>query len=99
MIESSVIISNCKITDSIQSQLNKTEQIKHCQTPGNGLGYLGYHADADRRLKRGERQAFCKMCERYKWKDKRCEIFEEGEDYLDYEEKPDPLYFREPLIE
>ena len=43
---------------------------QRCQAPR--FGYLAAHADADRRIKRGEQQFFCKTCERWKWRDQLC---------------------------
>lgn len=33
------------------------------------LPYIAYHLDADRRTKRGQRQRYCKTCERWRWSD------------------------------
>jgi len=48
------------------------QQIQDCQTPK--LSYLHGHADADRRLARGQRQWHCMICSRWKWKDELCPI-------------------------
>jgi hypothetical protein len=37
--------------------------------PGHGLGYLAWHADADRRSKAGQRQKYCTRCRRWRWPD------------------------------
>lgn len=63
----------------MSKQLTNSEQIAICQIPGDGLDYLAWHNDAERRMKRGQRSKFCKVCERWRWKDKRCSLFEEGE--------------------
>ena len=31
------------------------------------LGYLEFHADAERRLERGEEPVMCKRCDRWRW--------------------------------
>ena len=36
------------------------------------LGYLAWHAMAEARTKRGERQVFCKACQRYRWASTPC---------------------------
>lgn len=43
-----------------------------CET----LGYLQAHFDAERRIKRGERQVFCKTCQKWRWPDELCEYAE-----------------------
>ena len=32
------------------------------------LGYLAWHADAERRMEAGEKQHYCRRCRRYYWK-------------------------------
>jgi len=54
--------------------MTKEEQIKECQTPK--LRYIQDSEDAERRLARGERQVFCKICKRWHWRDDLCEIAE-----------------------
>lgn len=60
-------------------QLARSEQIAICQTPGDGLRYQAWHDDAERRMKKGQQQKYCKHCERWRWKDKQCSLFVEGE--------------------
>lgn len=37
------------------------------------LGYIGAHAEAERRLKRGEEQVWCPRCERWPWPDEKAQ--------------------------
>ena len=50
--------------------LTREEQIALCQAPA--LSYAASHADADRRMKQGQRQVFCRACQRWKWPDTLC---------------------------
>lgn len=52
----------------------KQSQIHKCQA--QTLGYLQAHFDAERRIKRGERQVFCKVCQKWRWPDELCEYAE-----------------------
>lgn len=52
----------------------KQAQIHKCQA--QTLGYLQAHFDAERRIKRGERQVFCKTCQKWQWPDELCEYAE-----------------------
>lgn len=36
------------------------------------LGYLAWHAMAEARTRRGERQRYCRSCERYAWTTTSC---------------------------
>lgn len=57
--------------------LTDEQQIKRCQTP-QGLFRVAA-TDAEARLARGEAQAWCRTCERWRWEDGRCPLFVEGE--------------------
>ncbi len=49
----------------------KTDQtIQQCQVPR--LSYLAAALDADKRMAMGQEQAFCVVCERFKWADELC---------------------------
>lgn len=55
----------------------KTYFCRECPEEGcETLGYLQAHADAERRIKRGERQVFCKTCQKWRWPDELCEYAE-----------------------
>jgi hypothetical protein len=41
--------------------------VPNCGCHDDDLGLLAWHWDADRRVKAGERQVFCKVCERWRW--------------------------------
>lgn len=43
----------------------------NCQTAPR-LGYEQFHEDAEARGTRGERQWFCSLCARYRWKEYLC---------------------------
>ena len=47
----------------------RTECLAWDETAGSRMGYLSAHADADRRMKAGERQTRCRVCGRYFWAD------------------------------
>ncbi len=51
----------------------REQQITKCQTPT--LGYMAAIDYANRRIKRGEKQTWCKTCERWQWRDERCELY------------------------
>lgn len=51
-------------------------QVQRCQQ--TRLPYCAAHADADRRIKRGERQIWCRLCLRWKWPDTLCDIAREA---------------------
>lgn len=61
-----------------ENNINREEQIAICQIPGDGLPYSTWHDDAERRMKRGQKSKYCSVCERWRWKDKRCYLFEDG---------------------
>lgn len=42
------------------------------------LDYLAWHAMAEARTKRGERQKLCRHCERYAWLSTPCSKFKQG---------------------
>lgn len=48
-------------------------RIAKCREPR--LDYMTWHFDADKRAKRGERQQFCRTCERWQWPDQQCAAF------------------------
>lgn len=37
------------------------------------LGYLAWHAMAEKRTRCGERQVYCRTCERYRWGSTPCD--------------------------
>lgn len=39
------------------------------------LGYLANIDDAKRRMKQRQKQKYCTVCERYRWKDEECSDF------------------------
>jgi len=43
-----------------------------CQEPT--LPYIAAHADAQRRMRKGQRQVYCKTCKRWKWPDELCPL-------------------------
>ena len=49
-------------------------EITRCQTPK--LSYMAAHADANKRMKQGQSQVFCRVCQRWKWQDELCDIAE-----------------------
>lgn len=44
-----------------------------CGKQTEELGYLQWHADAERRAETGEVQSYCLTCHRYRWPDLLCE--------------------------
>lgn len=40
--------------------------------PWTTCGYIAWHAEAENRMKRGERQKWCTGCERWRWRDETC---------------------------
>ena len=50
----------------------KQAQIHKCQHLNDNKNYLDVVFDAERRMARGEKQVFCKSCQRWKWPDKLC---------------------------
>ena len=53
-----------------EDELTDTEQIALCQEPI--LSYMAAHADAERRTKMGQRQVYCRTCQRWIWPDCLC---------------------------
>jgi hypothetical protein len=47
-------------------------QIAECQT--HKMPYMAAHADAHKRMKKGERQVYCTTCQRWKWQHELCSI-------------------------
>lgn len=45
-----------------------------CRNDYEREGYLAWHADADRRAKRGEKQRQCPDCKRWYWPNKPSEV-------------------------
>ena len=43
-----------------------------CQTRPR-LSYVAGHRDAERRLRRGERQTLCRRCAKWRWKEELCQ--------------------------
>ena len=52
------------------------QAIVECKAAKEKVGYLAWHADAERRTDRGERQFLCGMCKLWRWKHELCEIAE-----------------------
>ncbi len=48
------------------------EQIKECRSGENKHGYLMAHVIADRRLREGQAQVYCLLCQRWRWDDDLC---------------------------
>jgi len=52
--------------------------VKDCQKPSpttevfHSIDYIAWHMEAEIRHKRGERQLFCTVCERWHWPDHLC---------------------------
>jgi hypothetical protein len=46
-----------------------------CAEINSKLGYLAWHAKAQRDMRRGVRQAMCARCGRWKYPDERCTLF------------------------
>jgi len=44
-----------------------------CGKQGSKLGYLQWHADAEKRHERDERQSYCLTCYKWRWPDELCE--------------------------
>lgn len=53
---------------------DEKKQIANCQTPK--MSYQAAHTDARVRMKKGERQVYCTVCQRWKWQHELCEIAE-----------------------
>ncbi len=54
--------------------MTREEQILDCQTPKGS--YIGGIADAEKRLKKGQRRTYCVTCERWRWADEQCELYD-----------------------
>lgn len=45
------------------------KQTVTCGCTEDGLGYLAWHYDAERRYRRGQRQVYCTACRKWRWPD------------------------------
>lgn len=56
----------------MRCEIERERQVAACQVPA--LTYLDAYEKAERLMKAGKRQVFCKTCQRWKWPDELCEL-------------------------